>query len=504
MVPSVIRSGIAPLDERVGGLEHGGTYLVVGAPGPEKMVAALQFLHEGVRSGESCLLVTSAEAEEMLEVAEAWGFDLLGAWETGLLQIVGFKGDFELRAARSIAPEEVLEELDSLLLPDLSRIAFEPGSMLLSGGARGLLGSSFLTWAEGHPATVLATFSVDGGASRLPSSSEWLVHATTGLLLLEKREGGLYQIRLSTALPGSGGREETVTLELMSGRGLVKPESYPSRRGADRSGIDAGRLLLVSLGDGPSSDLETWVRGTFQADVVSDPFDAVAAIQKGTPYGGVLVFAPRRHVRDALRTCRSIRPLSRAAIVFASDDAVRATDRIQLLEVGADDCLSGGIDFRELGLRIRQAIETGARPMQEGPGVQADSVPGDAVQSDGGRVSRSTFVDEVTTRGSDPRFTFFCVLDVSAKQLDPETLERLLAEQVRADDGDIVSGNGSGCAVLLQGARQGQLGPFLSRLKDRLNKEADGDAGLEVVVLSHPSGANEIASFLGMSGEASA
>lgn len=505
-MPSVkIRSGIAPLDDRVRGLDQGGTYLVVGAPGPEKMVAAMQFLNEGVQSGESCLLVTSAEAEEILEVAEAWGFDLWRAWETGLLQIVGFKDDFELRAARSIAPEEVLEELDNLLLPDLSRIAIEPGSMLLSGGARGLLGSSFLDWAAGHSATVLATFSVDGGASRLPSSAEWLVHSTTGLLLLEKREEGLYQIRLSTALPGSGGREETVTLELMSGRGLVKPESYPSRRGADRSGIDASRLLLVSLGDSPSSDLETWVRGTFQADVVNDPFDAVAAIQKGTPYGGVLVFAPRQHVRDALRTCRSIRPLSRAAIVFASDDAVRATDRIHLLEVGADDCLSGGVDFRELGLRIQQAIETGARPMPEGYDAQTESSGLlEALESDGGRVSRSTFVDQVTSRGADARLEFFCVLNVSANKLDSGTLERLLAEQVRADDGDIVSGNGTGCAVLLQGARQGQLGPFLSRLKDRLNTEADGDAGLDVVVLSHPSGADEIASFLGMSSEAEA
>ena len=40
---ALIPSGIAPFDERVGGLEPGGTYLVVGAPGPEKMVAALQF-----------------------------------------------------------------------------------------------------------------------------------------------------------------------------------------------------------------------------------------------------------------------------------------------------------------------------------------------------------------------------------------------------------------------------------------------------------------------------
>lgn len=502
-MPSIIPSGIAPLDERLGGLGARGTYLVVGAPGPEKMVAVLQYLHEGVRSGESVLLLTSAEAEEILEVAEAWGFDMWHAWETGLLQIIGFRDDFELRAARSIAPEEVLEELDALLLPGQSRIAVDPGSMFLSGGARALLGSAFVGWAERQEATVLATFSVDGGSSRMPSTAEWLVHATTGRLLMEKRQEDLYQIRLSTAQPGEGGREETVTLQLVPGRGLVKPERYPTRRGADRSGIDADALLLVSLGGESTEDLETWARGSFKANVVNDPFDAVTAIQEGTPYGAVLVCAPRRKVKDALRMCRAIRPLCRSAIVFASDDDVRATDRIQLLEVGADDCLSGGIDFRELGLRIRQAIETGARPTAEAREGDAGSGPAMALAGmNGGRVSRETFAEAVSSRGADPALTFFCVLDVTAGALRSGKLEELLADQVRSEEGDLVSASGRGCAVLLQGARSGQLGPFLARLEGLLDEAADGDAGVDIRVLSHPSRAGEISAFLGMAHEA--
>lgn len=492
-MPSLIPSGIAPLDERLGGLAARGTYLVVGAPGPEKLVAVLHFLHEGVRSGESVLLITSAEAEEILEVAEAWGFDLWHAWETGLLQIVGFRDDFELRAARSIAPEEVLEELDDLLLPDLSRIAVDPGSMFLSGGAHALLGSAFIGWAEAQSATVLATFSIDGGASRMPSSAEWLVHATTGRLLLEKRQEGLYQIRLSTALPGEGKREESVTLELVPGRGLVQPERYPARRGADRSGIDADSLLLVSLGGEASTDLETWATASFKTEVVREPFDAVTAVQGGTPYGAVLVYAPRRRVKDALRTCRAIRPLSRAAIVFASDDDVRATDRIQLLEVGADDCLSGGLDFREVGVRIRQAIETGARPAGRDEEEPAPTVMGG---KEGGRVSRETFVAAVASRGADPLQTFFCVLDVTSERLRSGRLEELLADQIRSEEGDLVSASDRGCAVLLQGARRAQLGPFLTRLTALLNEAAGGDAEARLEVLSHPSEAAEIADFL--------
>ena len=493
------RSGIAPLDDRLGGLAAGGTYLVVGAPGPEKMVAALQFVHAGVTDGERCLLVTNADVDGILDVGSAWGFDLRDAWETGQLQIIGFKDDFELRAIRSIAPEEVLEELDILATPGLSRIAVDPGSMFLTGGAKTILGSTFLGWARNQDATVLATFSVDGGAKSLPSSADWLIHSTTGRLLLEKRDDGLHQVTLSKAAPGPDEREETITLELKPDAGLVEPEHYPARRGVDRGSVDEGRLLLISLGDSHASDLEAWAARSFETDVVTEPFEAVAKVQEGMNYGAVLIHAPRKQVRQAIQACRAIRPLSRAAIVFASDDAVRSTDRIQVLEAGADDCLSGGIDFRELGLRIEQAIATGARPMvaeseSAGSRLLVDS-------ADGGRVPRNVFAEEVARRAADPDLAFFCVLDVQSGVLAPEDLEKALAEQVRADEGDIVSGTPDRCAVLLQGAREGQIGPFLSRLRSRL-QERTGNGDLDIGVLSHPADSERILALVGATDDA--
>ncbi len=500
-----IRSGIAPFDERVGGFERGGTYLIVGAPGPEKMVAALQFVHEGVSHAERCLLVTNATVDGILSVAKAWGFDMWEAWEHGTLQIISFRDDFELRAIRTIAPEEVLEELDSIVSPGVSRIAVDPGTMFLTGGAKTLLGSAFLQWARNQEATVLSTFSVDGGAASLPSSAAWLMHATTGHLLMERRNEGLYQIRLAKAVPDADQREETISVELKPGAGLVKPESYPSQRGVDRGEIDANHLLLVSLGGSHASDLESWATRAFETDVVSEPFEAVAKVQSGTKYGGILIHASRQHVREAVQACRAIRPLTRAAIVFASDDAVRSTDRIKILEGGADDCLSGGLDFRELGLRIRQSIATGAKPFVvsddrvDGESASASLVP---AESNGGRVPRAVFIAEVERRAANPDLAFFCVLDISSGVLSPDDLERALADQVRADEGDIVSGNARQCAVLLQGAREGQLGPFLDRLRARLEEKAggDGDAGLDIGVLSHPADADRIMALLGTSG----
>ncbi len=216
----------------------------------------------------------------------------------------------------------------------------------------------------------------------------------------------------------------------------------------------------------------------------------------------MLVYAPRGRVREAVQACRALRPLTRAAIVFASDDAVRSTDRIHLLEAGADDCLSGGIDFRELSLRIGQAIAAGSKPVPNGGPEAADSEVAPARNgSDGGQVSGDVFKDELTRRAADPGTTFFCVLDVRSGVLSSSDLQDILSRTIRADEGDLVTGDAEGCSVLLQGAREAQLGPFLDRLRARLVEGAGGaaDPGLAIEVLSHPAESDRIRALLGLS-----
>jgi len=498
----LIPTGIGPLDERVGGLQPGGSYLIVGTPGPAKMVAAFQFLYEGLANGESALLLSNADDESALGVARAWGFDFEPYWRDGSLKLLGFKDDFELRAIRSVEPEEVLEELDALVGQEPQRIAVDPGSLFLSGGAKSLLGSTFLKWARNHPATVCTTFSVDGATATLPSWADWMVHASTGRLVMEWRSEELYQVTLLKAVPAPGEREEGISVQLKPGEGLVTPDSFPARRGRDRPGIDDSRLLLMSLGGQHAADVEAWAKGSFRADVVSEPFDPVARIQPDSTFGGILIHSPRARIREAVQACRAIRPLTRAAIVFASDDAVRSTDRIQILEAGADDCLSGGIDFRELDLRIKQAIASGSKPMPSTPngdGAGPHLIP----RPDGGRVTVDEFASELKRRAENPVLTFFCILDVASGALAPKDLEEVLADQVRGDEGDLVTRGAKGCVVLLQGAREGQLGPFLSRLRSRVGERAGGgDGELALDVLSHPAESARIRQLLGIEGGA--
>jgi len=490
---SGIPSGIRRLDERLGGLEPGGIYLVAGTPGPGKLVAALQFLHAGVERGERAILLTGAEGAGILDVARAWGLNLDRAWEEGRLQVLGFRDDFEMRVLRSAEPQEVLEELDKLVPQDTARVVVDPGSMFLQGGAKTLPGKAFLDWGRRHPATLLCTLSVDSAES-LPSSAEWLVQATDGVFQIDRRAEGLYQLRINRALIGSIGEDDPITLQLTPGRGLVDPDRFPTRRRADRPTGEAEKLLLISLGGSHAADLEGWARDAFKTERVDEPLEAVTLLQSGAAFGGVLVHAPRKQVREAVQACRAIRPLTGAAIIFASDDTLRSTDRVSLLEAGADDCLSGEVDFRELATRLRQAVSAGGKPT---PAVGViGPIPG---APSGGRVTRAVFGREVALRAEDPALSLFSVVRLTSDMVSPAELEKVLSEEVRDEEGDLVTCTFDGCLILLQGARRKPAQTFLARFRSELEGKVGRDPGFRIELLTHPSEKSQLDLMLGRS-----
>ena len=84
---SRLRTGISGLDDVLyGGLTPNRLYLVEGMPGSGKTTLALQFLLEGVRSGEPVLYVTLSEtAEEINAVADSHGWTLDGVYVRELM-----------------------------------------------------------------------------------------------------------------------------------------------------------------------------------------------------------------------------------------------------------------------------------------------------------------------------------------------------------------------------------------------------------------------------------
>jgi DNA-binding response OmpR family regulator len=417
------------------------------------------------------------------------------AWRDGRLEILGFRDDFEMRVMRSTEPETALDELSQLVPPGVTRIGVDPGSMFLGGGVRTLVGRTFLDWASRQPATVWATLSVEGTGS-LPSSAEWLVQSTSGVILIERRTDGLYQARMNRAVPSANGVEESVTLQLDPGTGLTAPEKFPSRRRSDRPLGDPNQLLLVSLGKEAASEMQAWAKSVFETQVVTQSLDAVAHLQGGAAFGGVLVHASRAQIREAVQVSRAIRPLTAAAIVVASDDAIRSTDRVALLEAGADDCLSGGVDFRELTTRIQQAVEAGGKAVASRGALAAEPEP-----PKGGPVTMQELLKEVDLRAGKPLQAVFSLVRLGAPEMGQAKLAEALEDAIRGEEGDLVAPGSHGeCMVLLQGARRDPANAFLKRFTGILAKQLGRDPAIRSEILSHPAEGDLIGEFMAGSG----
>jgi circadian clock protein KaiC len=197
-------TGIAGLDAIVlGGLERGHLYLVEGTPGSGKTTLALQFLLEGVRSGERCLYITLSETERDLRRTarrHGWSLDSIN-----FLELTPLEADPE-RQQDMIHPSEV--ELDQSLSVILEKVKdLSPDRLVIDALTElRLLSQDPLTYRRQvlalkaffgrYQSTVMALDDLTDTAQGLQLHS--IVH---GVLSLEQRrlEYGVVRRRLSIA-----------------------------------------------------------------------------------------------------------------------------------------------------------------------------------------------------------------------------------------------------------------------------------------------------------------
>lgn len=136
--PDRAETGVTGLDEVLGGgLPRDRIYVIQGDPGAGKTTLALQFLAEGTRAGERCLLVTLGETHAELEAtarSHGWTLDGIEIFEMSALEQAATverenalfeSSEFELqettrqileRVARSAPQRMVLDSLSELRL----------------------------------------------------------------------------------------------------------------------------------------------------------------------------------------------------------------------------------------------------------------------------------------------------------------------------------------------------------------------------------------------------
>jgi KaiC/GvpD/RAD55 family RecA-like ATPase len=143
----VIHSGIAPLDQQLGGVFPGRLHMLTGGPGTGKTTAGLHFLHTGLRKGDAVGLLTLDRLSDLASHARSIGLDLEPALRAGRLVLLRFRLEFT-SLLPSAVPARVIDDLRRLIgVFQPARLVVDPLTPFLADGS-----------ASGAALTALAQF----------------------------------------------------------------------------------------------------------------------------------------------------------------------------------------------------------------------------------------------------------------------------------------------------------------------------------------------------------
>jgi len=195
----MIRSGIVPIDELCEGFRPRSTYLITGGAGAGKTTYALQFLDQGLRSGERVVMLTHTSRDALFAHAEQLGVQLRPALRDGRAVVLRYRSDFALRMARAGTAARVFEELRQLVIEYRpARIVLDSFAPLLDDGSSSAIAATMLAeLLERSQATALLTYS-DDLAARYDRRLEPLVQFAAGVFCLTRDGAGMRWVEVLT------------------------------------------------------------------------------------------------------------------------------------------------------------------------------------------------------------------------------------------------------------------------------------------------------------------
>jgi DNA-binding response OmpR family regulator len=426
---------------------------------------ALQFVNQGLRSGEKVLMLTHANREDLLSQAGYLGIDLRTAMRENRALILRYRPDFARRLAKAGTADQALEDLRRAVGEHLPRrLTIDPFAPLLEDGSASPVAAAALAeLLELSQATALLTHSQDL-ASDYDRRVEPLVHAAAGIFRISRDDC------------------EVRTLEVVSLRqpalGVSLEEPVLTNESVAAPG---GPLFLVHVVESPTEELLSTLRLQHEVEVHQNAATvaAAAALIIETDH------ATLDHAREILRS--NARESTRAPIVVVTRFNLRSLDRARLLRDGADEVLAGDMGAPELLQRLAAALRRGhlKRPpaaVHEDEGLTQASLgsPGELLDAEG-------FSAALRERAAHDDAVPFAVVRLTIQGGDPTALRALgglVLNAMRVASGDLAAITDDSIAVYLHGAGRRDVPPFVDRLRSR---RASGAPPLRVTSAYFPS-----------------
>jgi KaiC/GvpD/RAD55 family RecA-like ATPase/CheY-like chemotaxis protein len=475
----LIQSGIAPLDDLVGGLIPGRSYLLSGNAGAGKSVSCLEFLDVALERGEFAALLTHDDPTDVLSSAAFLGIDLHRALVEERFALIRYRPTFVKLAVRAPNMDEVFAELTRAIGPKKPiRLAIDSIVPVLECGRNSGAASIFalIHVLDDLGATALLTYPGDLAGLYNPRL-EPLVQRAAGVFHLATRSHG----RRDGALEIRKLRYEARSLgpaafRIQAGAGFV-PVHEP---GEPPSPDVQRKLLVLNLADPFPGDLLQMLERDHTVVVRTGVSGATSDLVRGEA-GALLITVRRDVMRDALQLVRELRRSgSTIPIVVVTPYLVRSSDRTRALRAGADDFLSTNLQPEEFVARVESIAQRGHSESvpdsePEPPAILQPTADGESyLLLDGAQFRRA-----VGLHVTGERAPFFTVARAEPGNGDVMALADLALRMSRLASGDLVGFDGRSVLLYLDAARPKDLKAYLGRLHDEWRGAAADDIAVE-------------------------
>jgi circadian clock protein KaiC len=157
--------GVEGLDERIGGLLRGRSYLVTGETGTGKTLFSLTFLMEGLRTNEPGIYVlVDEEYEDFMNGVYDFGWDLENYIKAGKLRILTLMPDFVEKMRNKPVDTVVMSIVDGILLEarriSAQRLVIDPVAPLI-------VNEGDITWTREYIKSLIINLEKRIGATTL-------------------------------------------------------------------------------------------------------------------------------------------------------------------------------------------------------------------------------------------------------------------------------------------------------------------------------------------------
>lgn len=496
----MIRSGISPLDERLGGVAPGRIHILIGALGTGKTSASLHFLDVALREGERAAMLTLDRGSDLKALAEYLGIDIDTPLREGRLQLLRFRPEFANRYAHSLSPERAFEDLRKMIGANPpARIAIDPLDPFLGEGGPVTAGAVALAnFLEGLGATALLTHLMDT-TENLDRRLDAVIGRSAAIVRLERGHANVNYLGVVRArfpdIPSA-----PLAFQIRRGVGIERyhgARSPEARSNAAASG-SSRKLLVLHTGSPPPAEVVALFRRDYDTTVRPAPATgAWLELPAEGPGGvdGIVVAVTLDSVHTALSlVARLDEKTQLLPIIVTARFNLRSIDRARLLRAGADEILATDMGAPEFLQRLAAAV---SRPHATRVDPQYSDTLILQPESGGSfkALAQEEFAAALASHVAHDHPTQYTVVTLSPDlhtgyETSRADLMRELAALVlrssRVRSGDLTAVVEDRVAVYLHGAREDDAVAFVDRV--RASWKARRGGSLQVESSPYPSG----------------